>query len=63
MKGGAGRGALPQPALLDRRDERQIAEDFFRSVCEWSCEVRGEILVYHDGYFRRAAAQTNEVRT
>ena len=34
-------------------DERQIAEDFFRSVCEWSCEVRGEILVYHDGYFRK----------
>jgi hypothetical protein len=34
-------------------DERQIAEDFFRSVCEWSCEVRGEILVYHDGYFKK----------
>src|ERR1041385_9140987 len=34
-------------------DEREIAEDFFRSVCEWSCEVRGEILVYHDGYFRK----------
>ena len=34
-------------------DERQIAEDFFRAVCEWSCEVRGEILVYHDGYFRK----------
>lgn len=34
-------------------DDRQIAEDFFRSVCEWSCEVRGEILVYHDGYFRK----------
>ena len=33
--------------------ERQIAEDFFRAVCEWSCEVRGEILVYHDGYFRK----------
>ena len=34
-------------------DEKQIAEDFFRAVCEWSCEVRGEILVYHDGYFRK----------
>lgn len=32
-------------------DEKEIAEDFFRAVCEWSCEVRGEILVYHDGYF------------
>ena len=34
-------------------DEKQIAEEFFRAVCEWSCEVRGEILVYHDGYFRK----------
>ncbi|HSE17498.1 MAG TPA: ATP-binding protein [Pyrinomonadaceae bacterium] len=34
-------------------EEQQIAEDFFREVCEWSCEVRGEILVYHDGYFRK----------
>ncbi len=34
-------------------DEKQIAEDFFSAVCEWSCEVRGEILVYHDGYFRK----------
>jgi len=34
-------------------DEQKIAEDFFSAVCEWSCEVRGEILVYHDGYFRK----------
>jgi DNA replication protein DnaC len=34
-------------------EERQIAEDFFSAVCEWSCEVRGEILVYHDAYFRK----------
>ena len=34
-------------------DEKQIAEDFFGAVCEWSCEVRGEILVYHDAYFRK----------
>ena len=34
-------------------DEKQIAEDFFTAVCEWSCEVRGEILVYHDAYFRK----------
>ncbi|HEU5458926.1 MAG TPA: ATP-binding protein, partial [Pyrinomonadaceae bacterium] len=23
------------------------------AVCEWGCEVRGEILVYHDGYFQK----------
>ena len=34
-------------------DERKIAEEFFGAVCEWSCEVRGEILVYHDGYFQK----------
>jgi hypothetical protein len=34
-------------------DERQLAEEFFDAVCEWSCEVRGEILVYHDGYFNK----------
>ena len=32
-------------------DERQLAEEFFDAVCEWGCQVRGEILVYHDGYF------------
>jgi hypothetical protein len=34
-------------------EERKLAEDFFDAVCEWSCEVRGEILVYHDGYFQK----------
>ena len=34
-------------------DERKIAEEFFDAVCEWSCEVRAEILVYQDGYFEK----------
>lgn len=34
-------------------DEREIAEEFFDAVCEWSCEVGEEILVYHDGYFEK----------
>ncbi len=34
-------------------DERKVAEDFFDAVCEWSCEVRGEILVYHEGFFQK----------
>lgn len=34
-------------------DEVKVAEDFFNAVCEWSCEVRGEILVYHDGVFEK----------
>jgi AAA+ superfamily predicted ATPase len=34
-------------------DDRRLAEEFFDAVCEWGCEVRGEILVYHDGYFNK----------
>lgn len=34
-------------------DEQHFAESFIASVCEWSCEVRGEILVYQDGYFEK----------
>jgi len=34
-------------------DEARIAEEFFAAVCDWSCEVRGEILVYHDGLFQK----------
>ncbi len=34
-------------------DQRHFAESFIASVCEWSCEVRGEILVYKDGYFEK----------
>lgn len=34
-------------------DDAKAAEDFFAAVCEWSCEVRGEILVYHDGFFQK----------
>jgi len=43
--------------------EKQIAEDFYRSVCEWSCEVRGEILVYHDGYFRKEKRLLNSIKS
>jgi DNA replication protein DnaC len=34
-------------------DERKIGADFLQAVCDWSCEVRGEILVFHDGYFQK----------
>ena len=32
-------------------ESRKLAEDFLNAVCEWSCEVRGEILVYQNGLF------------
>lgn len=34
-------------------DDRETAECFFDAVCEWNCEVRGEILVFQDGYFEK----------
>ncbi|HEV8367634.1 MAG TPA: ATP-binding protein [Pyrinomonadaceae bacterium] len=34
-------------------DDAQFANSFVAAVCEWSCEVRGEIVVYHDGYFEK----------
>ena len=34
-------------------DDRKVAEEFFDEVCDWACEVRGEILVFHDGYFQK----------
>lgn len=32
-------------------DDRQIAEEFIKAVVDWSCEVRGEILVFDGGYW------------
>ena len=43
-------------------DDRKIAEEFFDAVCEWSCEVRGEILVYHDGAFAKDKELFEEIK-
>ena len=29
-------------------DDRKVADEFFAEVCEWSSEVRGEVLIFHD---------------
>jgi pimeloyl-ACP methyl ester carboxylesterase len=34
-------------------DGQKIAEDFFRAVCEWCAEVRGEVLVFDNGDFEK----------
>jgi AAA+ superfamily predicted ATPase len=44
-------------------DDRQLAEAFFDAVCEWSCEVRGEILVYQDGYFKKDKELFDSIKT
>ncbi len=32
-------------------DAEDVAENFLKAVCEWSTEVRGEVLVFEDGYW------------
>jgi AAA+ superfamily predicted ATPase len=44
-------------------DEKQLVDDFFNAVCEWNCEVRGEILVYHDGDFEKDAQLFDSIKT
>ena len=43
-------------------DDRKLAEDFFAAVCEWSCEVRGEILVYQEGEFQKNKELFNSIK-
>jgi len=35
-------------------DDQQTAERFFTTVCDWSNEVRGEVLSFHDGEWTRS---------
>jgi AAA+ superfamily predicted ATPase len=44
-------------------EERKIAEEFYDAVCEWSCEVRGEILVYQDGNFQKDQQLYDSIKT
>lgn len=44
-------------------DDRQQAESFVDNVCEWACEVRGEILIYQDGYFQKNKELFNSIKS
>ena len=44
-------------------EETKIAEEFYNAVCAWSCEVRGEILVYQDGYFQKDQQLHQSIKT
>ncbi|HVF43310.1 MAG TPA: ATP-binding protein [Pyrinomonadaceae bacterium] len=35
-------------------DTREAAEKFYRAVCEWGADVRGEILVFDGGYWEKS---------
>ncbi len=56
------RGKLIDVVLLSTSDARSfwiiaedktVAADFLRAVCEWCAEVRGEILVFEQGYWQK----------
>lgn len=44
-------------------DQQKLAEEFLDAVCEWSCDVRGEILVYEGGYFEKDEELFNSIKT
>jgi len=44
-------------------DSVPVAEKFYDAVCEWSCEVRGEILVYENGYFEKNKELFDSIRS
>lgn len=43
-------------------DNQKLAEDFLDAVCQWSFDVRGEILVYREGYFEKDKDLFDEIR-
>lgn len=43
------RGCYPQRHQWIVADDRKLAEEFFVAVCDWSSEVRSEVLIFHDG--------------
>lgn len=44
-------------------DDQNVAESFFDAVCAWGCEVRGEILIYKDGYFEKDEELFNSIKS
>ena len=44
-------------------DTREIAEKFYDAVCEWSCQVRGEIVVYEDGFFEKSKELFDSIKS
>lgn len=43
-------------------DTREAAEKFYRAVCEWGADVRGEILVFDGGYWEKSEELFNSIK-
>ena len=44
-------------------ETRESGEAFFKAVCDWCDEVRGEILIYEDGYWRKDKGLADGIST
>jgi len=44
-------------------DSKELAESFFAEVCEWSSEVRGEVLVFQDGEWAKNKELFDAIKT
>jgi hypothetical protein len=44
-------------------DSKDLAEAFFAEVCEWSSEVRGEVLVFQDGEWTKNNELFHAIKT
>jgi AAA+ superfamily predicted ATPase len=44
-------------------DSKELAEAFFAEVCEWSSEVRGEVLVFQDGEWTKNKELFDAIKT
>src|SRR5205814_5369534 len=44
-------------------NDRKLAEEFFAEVCEWSSDVRSEVLVFRDGEWVKNRELYDEIKT
>src|SRR5262245_20613971 len=44
-------------------DSKELAETFFAEVCEWSSEVRSEVLVFQDGEWSKNNELFREIKS
>jgi len=35
-------------------EQKAVAQEFFKAVCDWAAEVRGEVLVFEEGSWRKS---------
>ena len=57
------RGCYPSRHHWIVADTKELAEDFFAEVCEWTSEVRGEVLIFQDGEWVKNKELFEEIKS